>query len=219
MSTEEGFLDVLYLGIFVILSSAFDSRFYASSKPPPVILDEIKCATSHFRALFHFFSSRFIILLEDELFAPSYVFDRMLGEFAAAAVVFSKGVQKARGDSDIDGGVSIEKFPDHIERILQDSHPNVFSYYSRCLDRGHKHFLWTGPKMEILARTDEVEIVVPLLNMGESKDHPAQPIYSIGLEAAALPPPAVALLTWKHHDREDGLNPPEEHPIKRVRQP
>ena len=101
MSTEEGFLDVLYLGIFVILSSAFDSRFYASSKPPPVILDEIKCATSHFRALFHFFSSRFIILLEDELFAPSYVFDRMLGEFAAAAVVFSKGVQKARGDLDV----------------------------------------------------------------------------------------------------------------------
>jgi hypothetical protein len=115
--------------------------------------------------------------------------------------------------------VSIEIFPDHIERILQASHPNVYSYYSRCLDRGHKHFVWTGPTMEILARTDEVKIVVPLLCKGESRDHPAQPIYSVGLEAAPLPPPAVAPLSVKRRDREDGLNLPEEHPNKRMRQP
>lgn len=95
MSSEEEFFDILYLGIFVILSPAFDSRFYLSIKPPTTLIDEIAYAVRHFHSLLHVFSLRFLIILDGEAVSHFYVVDRMLAEFAAAAVVFAKATQEA----------------------------------------------------------------------------------------------------------------------------
>jgi hypothetical protein len=75
MSLEEEFFDVLYLGIFLILSSAFDVRFYRLSNAQESVLEEAASAVDHLHALLHFFSLRFIVQLGGDLVAHSYVVD------------------------------------------------------------------------------------------------------------------------------------------------
>ena len=219
LSSDEGFFDFLYLGIFVILSPAFDSRFYLGIKPPQAILDEVAYAVAHFHALLLFFSSQFIILLEEEVVTHSYFVDRMLGEFAAAAVVFSEGVKEFKAVGNIDPEVnvmiSMSKFADRIHGILQDSHPNVLPYYLRCLHRRHKHFLWTGPTIKILPRTDDTEDIMSFIDKGELLDHPAQSIYPINVDSPLPTLPTVLPAIGKRHDREDSMDLSGEHPNKR----
>ena len=46
LSSEVEFFDVLYLGVFVILSSAFDGHFYNGQKPSIHLVKEIACAVT-----------------------------------------------------------------------------------------------------------------------------------------------------------------------------
>jgi hypothetical protein len=104
----------------------------------------------------------------------------MLGEFAAAAVFLGKNLPGDQVGGDIDCSV----FTEHLEEILQESHPEVFGYYSRCLDHGHRHFVWTGPKLKILPRLEEMVDVVPIT---ELQDLPACSIYDVVLDATSPP--------------------------------
>ena len=91
MCLEVEFFDILYLGIFAILSPALDPHFYHGLKQPPAtLLAEIDCAVAHFHVLLLKFSWNYIIVLEGEPVVYTYVVNRMLAEFAAATVVFSK---------------------------------------------------------------------------------------------------------------------------------
>ena len=64
LSSEVEFFDVLHLGIFVILSPAFDDQFYSAGEPPSNLSDEIAYAVIQFHRLLHIFSLHFVILLE-----------------------------------------------------------------------------------------------------------------------------------------------------------
>lgn len=88
------FFDFLYLGIFLLLSPAFDNRFYVTTNQPVDVAREVAHAVQHFYHLFHVFSSRFVIVMEGEVVTLSYVVDRMLAEFAAAAVNFSRAIEE-----------------------------------------------------------------------------------------------------------------------------
>ena len=92
MSSLTGFFDILYLGVFIIFSAAFNSRFYSTTKPPPTLVEELAYTEHQFHSLLHIFSQRFIVVLKGEPVAHSYVVDWMLGEFAAAVVVFAKAL-------------------------------------------------------------------------------------------------------------------------------
>src|SRR5271155_5286418 len=116
------------------------------------------------------------MLLEGELVAHSYVFDRMLGEFAAATVVFAKAIP------DGEQGVTST-----IEDILQD-YPIIFPYYTHCIDHSHKHFLWTGPKVEILPQSKALQAIIPLISSGEHLDVPSQEIYTTPVHPITIPP-------------------------------
>ena len=143
ISSEVGFFDVVYLGIFAILSPTFDFRFYDALKPAPCLVSEISHAVAHFRSILHRFSLRFIVFLQGEPVVHSYIADRMLAEFAAAAVVFTRSIDEYYdGEDSCDQGNTIltsELLQSHIEGVLQASHHKMFDYYSCCLSRGHKH--------------------------------------------------------------------------------
>ena len=208
LSSEVEFFDVIFLGIFVILSRAFDRRFY-NAKVPPNLDDEASCAVAHFKRILDVFSQRFFILLERKVVAHFYVFDRMLGEFAAASVVFAKALHdnqdKDYDDGSGENGVTYEMFRESIEDILKDSHAEVFPYYSHCLDRHHKHFLWTGPELQIFPRSEEFDNILSLSVCGGVLDLPSHLIYDIPLhlihdltlDSTPLPP------AGKRHDRGD----------------
>lgn len=213
MSSVAEFFDILYLGIFVILSTAFDRRFYDSINTPQTLLEEVAYAIGHFYSLLHIFSLRFIILLDGEAVAHSYVVDRMLVEFAAAAVVFAKEVPDAEDDEAKDV-VTFSTFAGRIEGILQESYPTVFSYYSHCLDCRHKDFLWSGPQVQILPRSEDILSILPLTTLGELLDLPGHQIYTIGLDD--VPPIPVAQI-GKRHDRGDVVDLADEQPKKRRR--
>jgi hypothetical protein len=66
---------------------------------------------------------------------------------------------------------------EHVEDILASSHLKIFPYYSRCLDRIHKDFLWTGPKVEIFPRSQASNFIVPTSKVGVRLDLPSHEIY------------------------------------------
>jgi hypothetical protein len=220
MSSEVEFFDVLYLGIFIILSPAFDRRFHHGLKPPHSLVKEVAFATAHFHSLLHFFSQRFVIVLEGEVVSHSYVVDRMLGEFAAASVVLAKGIHELDGaESDDDAHDSTcSETVEQIEGILQKIHPDVFPYYLRCLDRGHNDFLWTGPIVQILPRSDAFSSVIPIAASGELLDLPSHQIYTEDLDPDLPILPDSGTHVGKRRNRGDSLNVEDEQRKKRSRQ-
>jgi hypothetical protein len=213
------FFDLLYLGIYAILSPAFDSRFYYGIKVPPCHTKEVDHALMHFHSLLHIFSCRFIVVLGGEVVSHSYVVDRMLGEFAAASVLLAKGVFEQNGvesDGEVDYGFASSAFARRIEDILTISHPDVLPYYSRCLDDGHKDFLWTGPPVQILPRSDAFVSLISLTTTGEMQDLPSHRIYTEDLD----PIPTIqseATVVGKRRIREGSPNMEVQEPKKRSR--
>jgi|ERR1700679_4213560 len=210
LSSEVGFFDVVYLGVFIMLSPAFDRRFY-NGKPPSELVDEAACAKAHFLSILHIFNERYIILLGGDVVAHSYVVNRMLGEFAAAAVVFAKAIWEKRGKDYDDDEITASMFTEHVEDILQRSHSKIFPYYSHCLDRVHKHFQWTGPKVDILPRSEGSDVIVPIPTVGELRDLPSQQIYLDPTPANSIPRDA------KSHDRGDGVDKDSDGPPRKRR--
>ena len=188
MSSAVEFFDILYLGIFTILSPAFDRHFYAGQSPPPGLGKEISHAAGHFHSLMNIFSLRFIIFLGGEPLAISYVVDKFLAEFVAASVVFANTVGEQYEDCSIGGGgvhltITAAMFMAHIKGVPKALYPKVFFHYSRCLERSHSHFTWTGPDTQIFPRSEDIESIIHLSTKGEMLDHPADPIYLLELES------------------------------------
>jgi hypothetical protein len=208
----EGFFDILYLGIFTILSPAFDSRFYLDTKPPTALVEEVAHAIRCFYSLLNIFTLRFFVILDGVAVSHSYVVDRMLAEFAAAAVVFAKAAQEGMDDAEIGDEISCSKFIKNIEGILQASCPNATHYYSRCLERSHRHFVWTGPRVQILPRS---EVFIPIIShtaRGERKDLPGCEIYVVDLDPT---PPTPPIAVGKRRVRGDSLDLVVDQPKKR----
>ena len=212
LSSEVEFFDVLYLGIFIILSPAFDGRFYYVPKPPSSVVKELTYALRHFHSILHIFSQRFVIALEGEVVSYSYLVERMLGEFAAASVVLAKAVFEPDGavyepdGTDIKDGITLSQFRGQIDDILRNSYADVFPYYSRCSSRGHKDFLWTGPNVQILPRSDGVSSLICLATTGEMVDLPSHRIYTEDLDPHLPIQPDAAPQAGKRRVPEDGVN-------------
>jgi len=194
MSSEVEFFDILYLGTFVTLSRAFDCRFYGGKKLPPTLVSEMNHALGHFDGLLLTFASRFIILLGGQPVRLSYVVDRLLGEFAAASVVFARSVGDLYPNGTVGIGVDLtpDVFAASVEGCLQESRRNAFHYYSRCLDGSHSHFLWTGPIPQIVPRSARSLAVVSLGTFGELLDYPGELIYPVDLELGPSSPVVAA---------------------------
>lgn len=203
LSFEEEFLDIVYLGIFVILSPAFDRRFY--SKPPPSLVDEVSYAIRRFHCLMHVFSLRYIIMLQGKAVAASYVVDRMLAEFAAAAVIFARDVGRPFGEGNETAVVPITfpQFLHKLQAILADSCPDVVPFFSARVQAEHKNFFWTGPTIEIVPRTEEVlSLVMHLTGTGELLDYSGCPLY---IQEVDDHPSAPATPIQKRDRPEEGM--------------
>lgn len=205
-------MDILYLGIFVILSPAFDSRFYLDSKPPTTLVEEVAHAVRHFHSLLLVFSLRFFIILDGVAVSHSYIVDRMLAEFAAAAVVLAKATQNGMDDDEIGDRISSSKIVKNIEGILQGSYQNVTHYYSQCLERSHKHFVWTGPQIQIFPRSEEFVSIITLTTQGELLDLPGWEIYVVDLDST---PPTPPIAVGKRRVRGDSMELVVDQPRKR----
>ena len=220
LSSEVEFFDVLYLGIFIILSPAFDGYLNEGVKSPSSLLKEASFAVSHFHSLLHVFSSRFIIVLEGEVVNHYYVLDRMLAEFAAASALLANGVYEMDGVESDDGVEDSAKSPIvlHIEALLHKYHPGILPYYSRCLARKHKDFLWTGPNVQILPRSDDISSTIPFFGKGEMQDLPSHQIYTEDLDPDPPIQPDTNIEVGKRRVRADSLNLEDQHAKKRSRQ-
>ena len=118
------------------------------------------------------------MLLEGEPVAHSYVVNRMLVEFAATTVVFARANEKLQYEVDCDDdsengkdgddiggdgnggnkdgnntdndGITNGEIEMQVVALLQGSHKKLFPYYRHSVDQHHKHFLWTGPELQIV---------------------------------------------------------------------
>jgi hypothetical protein len=177
LSSEEGFLDIIYLGIFVVLSPAFDRRFY--SKPPAALVNEQAYAMRRFYSLIHVFSIRYVTCLAGTAVAASYVVNRILAEFAAAAVVFGRRVDRPLGEGNDVSSVKITfpRFLQKIEGILEDFSPDVMAFFHKRVECHHHNFLWSGSTIQILPRTEDVTSILHVTGPRELLDLAAYPIY------------------------------------------
>lgn len=209
LSSAVELFDVLYLGVFIILSLAFDDRVYFGGQPPTSLLNEAASAISHFNSIIHIFHERFIVVLEGESVSISYVVDRMLGEFAAASMVLAKGIFNLGGNGtndQVENRISMTAFVKHIESILQKVYPEVFPYYVRCLDRGHKDFIWTGPDLQIFPRSDPTASLISFTTKGEILDLPSHRIYTEDVDSNLTILPDAIPPVGKRRGRADSLN-------------
>jgi len=153
--------------------------------------------------------------------AHCYVLDRMLAEFAAASVNLAKEIGRRNEafheSADEAGKGELRPSPAAtvaiIEDTLRESHPRAFPYYSRCLSGLHKDFTWTGPQIEILARSEGAISAISLASLGEMLDLPRHQIYQMDVDALTTDAaPAVLPLLGKHEraDSADGVPLAEE---------
>jgi hypothetical protein len=123
----------------------------------------------------------------------------MLVEFAAAVAVFSQALNDSRAeDMDVDvhsnkgeeeDVIRPSKVKETIDDIIAQSYPELIHYYQHCVASHHKHFVWTGPPIIILPRSEAcASILGTLLSEGEKLDHPTCPIF---ITSMALPPPPL----------------------------
>jgi hypothetical protein len=171
-------------------------------------LNEAASAISHFQSVIHIFGQRFIVVLEGESMSISYVVERMLGEFAAASVVLAKSIYNSEGydsDDEDENRISMTAFVKHIESILQKVYPEVFPYYVRCLDRGHKDFIWTGPDLQIFPRSDPTASVISFTRKGDILDLPSHQIYTEDVDSNTILPDTIPP-GGKRRGRADSLN-------------
>ena len=131
----------------------------------------------------------------------SYVVDQLLGESAgAAAVTFAMAISGSMDDNKNPAVYS--SFTEEIHTILQSFYPSIFPYFLECVDHHHKHFLWTGPDLQIIPHSEHFDSIMPLLTMGELLDLPGHPIYA-GTTVAEMPTPMPMAIfhlpTKKHH--------------------
>jgi len=183
-------LDLLYLGVFVILSPAFDRRFYFN--PSQHLVDEVAYAIRQFQSLLHVFSVRYVTVLEGEAVAASYILERILAEFAAASVVLGQSGDDPFGGADRHGevGISFAKFSSKIGRILEDFCPDVIPFFAGRAKGGHQDFFWTGPRIDIFPRSDDIMSILQVTRTGELLDFPKRPIYAVDVhEADSIPAP------------------------------
>ena len=113
----------------------------------------------------------------------SCVVDQLLGESAAAAVTFAMAISNSMDDNENPAVYS--SFTEKIHTILQSFYPSIFPYFLECVDCHHKHFLWTGPDLQIIPHLDSI---MPLLTMGKLLDLPGHPIYA-GTTTTEMPSP------------------------------
>jgi len=134
----------------------------------------------------------------------SYIMKRMLCEFAAAVAVFAKVIHDSqRGmamdvdsdDSDDDeedkGGnmISHPRLKVHLDGIIRESYPELMAYYQQCVATGHQHFVWTGPPVTIVPRSEALSSILPLLVLeGELVELPSCPIFNLD---STTPAPAT----------------------------
>jgi hypothetical protein len=185
-----GLFDVIYLGIFIILSPAFDGRFYQTAGPSTAPMNELANAVKYFHSIINIVSNRFTILLDGEVIAPSYIVNRMLGEFAAAAVVLAQSIDYTHFGV-VETGPRYE-FKEDNECILHECYPEVSVYYSHCMKQGHKYFLWTGPEIEILPNSPSLLAVLSDTTYGTLFDLPGHSIYKPATIPSAVAPPTSA---------------------------
>lgn len=141
-----------------------------------MLVEEVRYAMSTFHSVLHIFSERFVIVIEGQPIAKSYVVDRMLAEFAAAAVVLAMTISLSL-DVNVDSSLYSD-FTEHIHTIVASSFPSILPYFLKCVERHHKHFLWTGPALQIVSHSEQFDSITPLLTMGELLDLPGHPIYA-----------------------------------------
>jgi len=166
-----------------------------------------------FHSLLNVFSQRYVIVLEGEPIAHSYVVDRMLGEFAAAVVVFAMDISGSLDEED-EEPIPYASVAENIVNLLEYSYPSVFPYFLQCVDRGHKDFVWTGPELQIIERSESTTSIIPLLTVGELLDLPGHNIYpgTTEMPASSSHPP-----TDKRHVRGDSSDSEAYKPRKRRR--
>ena len=121
----------------------------------------------------------------------------MLMEFVAAIVVFVQALDEFQAgtmDMDVDDSadegeeadaILPSKVKPRIDGIISQFYPELIGYYWHCVVSSHKHFIWTGPPVAIMPRSEAWASVFGVLT-SESKWLDLPTCFIFNLDATAL---------------------------------
>ena len=100
------------------------------------------------------------------------------------------GLENEGKEADV---ISLSKVKVKLDHIISQSYPESMDYYLHCVATGHKHFVWTGPPVTILPRSEGCNSILQLLTSeGEKLDHPIRPKFTKTDSTLPPPPPPAA---------------------------
>ena len=100
------------------------------------------------------------------------------------------GLENKGKEADV---IPLSKVKVKLDHIISQSYPEVMDYSLHCVATGHKHFVWTGPPLTILPRSEGCNSILQLLTSeGEKVDHPMRPIFTKTDPTLSPPPPAAS---------------------------
>lgn len=131
-------------------------------------------ARTRFRVIMKTFSTRYTTIIGNRIIHPSYIWNRILVQFAAAVVCYLKKKNTIVPKSE---GVTIKKLSLAVESHLQSDYPHLVIPFRRELKLNPTALTWDGPAIEIIQRTEAFDKVMLATGLEEGRELPERPLY------------------------------------------
>jgi hypothetical protein len=99
-----------------------------------------------------------------------------------------------------------------MQAIVENYSPDISEFLSHRTKSEHKDFLWSGPELQVLPRTEDLCSFINVVEQGERLDLPSCPIYVESVDDGSPGPTAPG---GKRPLPEDSMDVVEEQSKRR----
>lgn len=150
ISTPEGFLDFIALGIVMELGRVLDRRTYSDKGISKKESAEILAGRRWFRTVLPMLARRIVIYVGNRVTNAFSVIKRLLVELAASVVTYKREL-----DASQDGLFSDKKLMDEMKKFFRVNYKELLECFLERVELKHKYLSWSGDAISIRERTSK----------------------------------------------------------------
>lgn len=184
MRRQDGLLDFIGVGCVVEFATALNRERYAEGYDPTLTssVEDLagECqARTMFRVIMKTFATKFTTVIKGKVVHPSYVWQKILVQFAAAVVAH----MEARSDeAEGSPGRTPIAVQEALRRHLQLDHPHLVAPFDAALKEDPKpaSLTWDGPRIKIRRKGPVFDKVMGAMGAVEALDWDERRLQPIG---------------------------------------
>jgi hypothetical protein len=147
---------MIALGCLTELSRPLDERLYASEVISQAEEDEIRAAQTRYRRFIAWYQERYVLVIENELINPSYLFRRRLVDFAASIVLYAREQESDFFKSPVGTrGVAETIITRNILAHFSDAWAELSEVFLEVKKNPSPRLYYHGPEFKIIARQSD----------------------------------------------------------------